>query len=67
MYHHRDFHYYLSIEEEEDNRKNYHYAIRLTSAMRDQVLLQQDPYGDMAQQDFERLVDDLYATTPFHL
>ena len=63
----RDFHYFLSVEMEEDNRKNYHYAVRNKTNERDMALLNADPYTSITQEDFNRLVDEMYETSAWRL
>lgn len=63
----KGFHYYMSIEEEEDNRKYYHYAVRNLNNQRDMVLLGGDSYERMTWDQFMEEVDLHLASSPFHM
>jgi hypothetical protein len=52
-----NFYYYLSIEKEEDNIKNYHYAINKET--RKMVLLDYNPYDIMTRSAFRECVEKI--------
>jgi hypothetical protein len=56
IWHYKEHGYWFSIEEEEDNRKIYHYAY----GPKGSILLDFSPYDPMTKDDFERIIDTLH-------
>jgi hypothetical protein len=57
IWHYKDHSYWFSIEEEEDNRKIYHYAY----GPKGSFLLNFSPYDQITESEFKKLVDDVVS------
>ena len=54
---HGHFYYYLSVEEEDDNIKYYHYAVNKEN--RNRILLDYSPYDTMTRTAFRECVEKI--------
>lgn len=54
---HGHFYYHLSVEEEEDNIKYYHYAVNKDN--RNRILLNYSPYDTMTRMAFRECVEKI--------
>jgi hypothetical protein len=57
IWHYKDYGYWFSIEEEEDNIKIFHYAYGKYGSK----LLNYSPYEKMTEEAFRKIVDEMTA------
>lgn len=58
IWHYKDYSYWFSVEEEEDNCKIYHYAYNVPYGSK---LLNYSPYEKMTEESFRKIVDEMTA------
>jgi hypothetical protein len=55
IWHYKDYSYWFSIEEEEDNCKIFHYAYGMNGSK----MLNYSPYEKMTEEAFRKIVDEM--------
>jgi hypothetical protein len=55
IWHYKDYSYWFSIEEEEDNVKIFHYAYSIGGSQ----MLNYSPYEKMTEEEFRKIVDEM--------
>ena len=56
IWHYKDYSYWFSIEEEEDNVKIFHYAYGAPAGSK---MLNYSPYDKMTEEEFRKIVDEM--------